>query len=100
MVVPSIDYIKEWKRLQNEYLPFIQRCIKWNKPAENLKRDYLVIFLAPKQPRGKWLRERIEETYPDNRGHVRTARICTAKGIFVRPVKKLFLLVPGAEPSN
>ena len=91
---------KVWKRWQNEYLPCIQRRIKWNKSVENLKRDDLVIVLDPNQPRGKWLRGRIEETYPDKPGHVRTARIYTTKGIFMRPVTKLILLVPGAEPTN
>ena len=81
---------KVWKRWN----------IKWNKPVENLKKNNLVIVLDPNQPRGKWLRGRIEETYPDKRGHVRTPRIYTAKGIFVRPVTKLILLVPGAEPSK
>ena len=74
---------KVWKRWQNEYLPFIQRRIKWNKSVENLKWDYLVIVLDPNQQRGKWLSGRIEEMYPDKRGHVRPARIYTTKGMFV-----------------
>ena len=52
MVVPSIDYIKGVKKMKNEYLPCIQRRIKWNKLVKNLKRDDLVIVLDPNQPRG------------------------------------------------
>ena len=97
MVVPSIRYDES---VENEYLPCMQQCIKWNKPAENLKPNDLVIVLDPNQPRGKWLRGRIEETNPDKRGQVRTAKIYTTKGILVRPVTKLILLVPGTESEG
>ena len=37
---------KVWKRWKNEYLPCIQRRIKWNKPVENLKRMILLSYLT------------------------------------------------------
>jgi hypothetical protein len=99
--VSALFMTKVWKRWQNEYLPCMQRRIKLNKPAENLEQNDLVIVLDPNQPRGKWLRGRIEETYPDNkRGQVRTAKIYTTKGILVRPVTKLILLVPRTESEG
>jgi hypothetical protein len=58
---------KIWKRWQKEYLPCLQRRPKWNQTVRNLEPGDLVLILDPNQPRGRWLRGKIEETFPDDR---------------------------------
>ena len=40
-------------------------------------------------PRGRWVMGRIESIYPGKDGHVRTVKVKTVNGSYVRPVTKL-----------
>ncbi|CAB4024394.1 PREDICTED: uncharacterized protein LOC102806687, partial [Paramuricea clavata] len=84
---------KIWKRWQKEYLPCLQRRPKWNQTVRNLEPGDLVLILDPNQPRGRWLRGKIEETFPDDRNVVRSAKVLTQNGVLHRPVTKLILLL-------
>ncbi|CAB4040773.1 PREDICTED: uncharacterized protein LOC107358620, partial [Paramuricea clavata] len=85
--------LKIWKRWQKEYLPCLQRRPKWNQTVRNLEPGDLVLILDPNQPRGRWLRGKIEETFPDDRNVVRSAKVLTQNGVLHRPVTKLILLL-------
>jgi hypothetical protein len=85
---------KIWKRcMQKEYLPCLQRRPKWNQTVRDLEPGDLVLILDPNQPRGRWLRGKIEETFPDDRNVVRSAKVLTQNGVLHRPVTKLILLL-------
>jgi hypothetical protein len=85
---------KIWKRWQKEYLPCLQRRPDWNQTVRNLEPDDLVLIMDRNQPRGRrWLRGKIEETFPDDRNVVRSAKVLTQNGVLHRPVTKLIHLL-------
>jgi hypothetical protein len=91
----QVQYISDlfWKRWVREYLPLLQERRKWNKKHKNLAVGDIVIIADPTAPRGSWLLGKIVETYPDNRGLVRSVKVRTKYNTLERPVNKLCLLL-------
>ena len=81
-----------WRRWMREYLPSLQARQKWTSQRRNFAVNDLVLIGGDNVPRGQWPLARIVETFPDKHGHVRSVRVHTASGDFVRPVTALCLL--------
>jgi hypothetical protein len=62
---------------------------KWLHATRNLEVDDTVIVVNEKLPRGQWLLGRIIEVFPGGDGLVRTAKVKTTSGEFVRPITHL-----------
>ncbi|XP_059092211.1 uncharacterized protein LOC131887601 [Tigriopus californicus] len=92
-----------WTRFRREYLESLQPRSKWIRGQENLEVGDIVILKDDNTPRNLWKLARVIETYPDQEGIVRSARVCVgdrnakdlktfSKSEFHRPVNKLILL--------
>ncbi len=53
----------------------------------------IVLVLDPTAPRGSWPLGRVLETFPDDKGLVRTVKIKTKSSVLERPVGKICLLL-------
>ncbi|XP_069993531.1 uncharacterized protein [Penaeus vannamei] len=82
-----------WKRWTKEYLPLLQERQKWTTRQRNLKVGDIVLSLDNKLPRGSWPLGRVLEVISDADGHVRSARLKTASGEYLRPISKMCLLL-------
>jgi hypothetical protein len=60
--------------------------------VRNFRLDDIVIIADNNMPRNTWHLGRIVETHPGADGLVRSAKVTTKAGVFVRSVHKLCLL--------
>jgi len=81
-----------WQRWQKEYLHSLQPRQKWDKDKPNLLANDLVIVEEPNVPPLTWPLARVLVTYPGKDGVVRSAKVKTSKGEYVRPTLKLYKL--------
>jgi hypothetical protein len=86
-----------WSRWIKEYLPSLQARPKWLTVKQNLKLNDLVLLVDNNLPRGRWNLGRIVETYPGKDDLVRTVKVKTKAGEFVRPIQKLCMLEKDLE---
>ncbi|XP_055623638.1 uncharacterized protein LOC129767049 [Toxorhynchites rutilus septentrionalis] len=77
-----------WKRWLTEYLPFINRRVKWHTEQKPLEVGE-VVFVADEDNRKCWVRAIVEEVILGVDGRIRQAVVRTAKGTYKRPVAKL-----------
>nr|XP_027225525.1 uncharacterized protein LOC113817652 [Penaeus vannamei] len=91
----QVQYLADlfWKRWTKEYLPLLQERQKWTTRQRNLKVGDIVLSLDNKLPRGSWPLGRVLEVISDADGHVRSARLKTASGEYLRPISKMCLLL-------
>ncbi|XP_072398237.1 uncharacterized protein [Diabrotica undecimpunctata] len=78
-----------WKCWSRDYLNRLQNKPKWFLPQENIKVDDLVLLIDDNAPPLKWPLARVIETLPSKDGRVRTAKLRTKDGIFIRSVVKV-----------
>ncbi|XP_058789071.1 uncharacterized protein LOC131663035 [Phymastichus coffea] len=80
-----------WDRWGREYLNTLRQRPKWRTIRPNLQVDDLVVITDPTllRPDGRWPLGHIVATHPGPDGLVRSAKIRTAAGEYVRPVVKL-----------
>ncbi|XP_064638330.1 uncharacterized protein LOC135494343 [Lineus longissimus] len=84
------DILKQfWQRWQRELLPQLHNRKKWLFPRHNLKPDDILLVIEERLPRGQWKMGRVLEVYPGEDGLVRTAKVKTSNGKYVRPVNRL-----------
>ena len=90
----QVQYLADvfWRRWLNEYLPSLQMRSKWQSASKNLKSGDVVMVLDERSVRGQWPLGRVMEAYAGSDGLVRSVRVKTRAGYFVRPVTKLCLL--------
>ena len=90
----QVQYLADifWKRWIKEYLPALQERQKWVNPKPNLQVGDLVLILHENSPRNQWPLGLVIEVFPGADDLVRTVRVKTQAGSFVRPVHKLCLL--------
>ena len=82
-----------WKRWIREYLPSLQQRQKWNRPQRNVAVDDIVLVLDNNKPRNSWPLARVLEVHTSrNDGLVRSMKLRTSTGEFVRPVNKIVML--------
>lgn len=77
-----------WKRWLTEYLPFINRRVKWHREQKPLEVGE-VVFVADEDNRKCWVRAIVEKVIYGVDGRVRQALVRTTKGTYKRPVAKL-----------
>ena len=81
-----------WHHYVNEMIPQMHRLNSLTRPQENVKVGDVVAMLD-KGRRGHWQLARVQEVFVDTRGRVRTCRVFNRHGEYLRPVRKLMLLV-------
>ncbi len=103
---------KFWKRWLVEYVPALTEKHKWTESRRNVAVDDLVLIVDNNSPRGKWPTGRVTELIISKQGKkttpraVRSVRVKTDTGEYIRPIVKLCLLreageavdVPGENP--
>lgn len=78
-----------WKLWSISYLNQLQNRPKWLVRSKNLEVDSLVLLKEDQTPPLCWPLARVVETYPGKDGCVRSAKVRTQHGLFVRPIRKL-----------
>ena len=81
-----------WKRWLSEYLPGLTVRNKWKKEERNHLVGDLVLLVDENKPRGQWSLGRVLEIHPSEDGRVRSMKIKTSQGTYVRPAAKVCLL--------
>lgn len=95
-----------------EYVPALTEKHKWTESRRNVAVDDLVLIVDNNSPRGKWPTGRVTELILSKQGKkaaprmVRSVRVRTDTGEYIRPIVKLCLLreaeeaddVPGENP--
>lgn len=81
-----------WSRFIRHYLPILQERHKWQKDAECLKPDQVVLIVDPQLPRALWPVGKVTTTYPGADGRIRTAAVKVKDGMYIQPVARLVLL--------
>ena len=77
----------------------LQRRQKWNKDNRDLKVGDLVLVVNDQTHRNAWPLARVLEVFEGGDNHVRSVKVKTAAGTYVRPVQKLCLL-EGVDEYN
>lgn len=85
-----------WRRWTKEYMPTLCRRTKWLQQSKDLLVDDIVIIVGEDE-RGKWPKGRVLEVIKSRDGKVRSAKVQTATGIYVRPASKLAVLDVGSD---
>ncbi|XP_069992561.1 uncharacterized protein [Penaeus vannamei] len=91
----QVQYLADlfWKRWSKEYLPLLQERQKWNIKRRVVKKGDIVLALDERLPRGTWPLARVIEVMCDSDGHVRSAKLKTVSGEYIRPISKMCLLL-------
>lgn len=84
-----------WARWRVEYLSQLQVRSKWTAQTPPLQVGDIVVINEPNVPPLGWPLGRIVETFPGSDQVVRSAKVRTGTGEYVRPAVKLYRL-----PSN
>lgn len=85
-----------WKRWSAEYLPTLNSRKQWRIEQDTPKLGDVCLICEDNIPRPKWPLGRVIEIFKGRDGLVRTFRLQTEKGVFVRPIQKLHLLEEGS----
>ena len=86
-----------WRKWLKLYLPELQRRVKWTKTTENIKPKDLVLIFYQFTPRNLWPLAIVEEVHPGRDNLVRSVKVRTRTGSFVRPITKIVLLESAGE---
>ena len=81
-----------WRRWLKEYRPTLAHRPKWTTRTEPIRKDDLVIIVDSSLPRNSWPRGRVVEAYAAADGQVRTVKVKTTAGEFLRPATKVAVL--------
>ena len=65
---------------------------KWRRESRDIVEGDLVLVMTDNLPRGRWPLARVAHVVRGDDGRVRSAKIKTKAGVYVRPVTKLCLL--------
>ena len=83
-----------WHRWRRDCLADLTSRQKWTKHQPNLEVDDVVVVRAKNLPRNDWKTGVVEEVMPSQDGIVRSCKVRTASGHYVRPVSELIRLIP------
>ena len=75
-----------------EYVPCLQERQKWLNPQRNFKVNDIVLVADENLPRGQWPLGRVIESFPDDKGHVRSVKVRFGRSVRDRPIHKLISL--------
>ena len=91
----QVQYLSDmfWKRWIKEYLPSLQKRMKWSELQRNVDTGDLVLVVDDSAPRCSWPFGRVLEIYPNKDDkYVRVAQVKIKSGTFLRPISKLCVL--------
>lgn len=88
-----------WRRWMREYLPTLAHRRKWQEPTPPIREGETAIIADPNLPRNSWPRGIIVEATPAADGQVRTVRLRTPSGDYVRPAARVIVLPTKQENS-
>ena len=93
----QVQYMADlfWTRWTKEYLPLLQERQRWTQRSRELQVGDVVMTLEEKSPRGTWPLAKVVEVIHDHSGKVRSARLKTETGVYIRPISKMCLLLEG-----
>ena len=92
-----------WDIWAKDYIRNLPCIVPQFEKRAFLKVGSIVIIREDNVPRLNWLLGRVIETYPGKDGKIRSVKLQTSKGMFVRPVQKLHkleILDPPYEDSE
>jgi len=89
-----------WKRWSQYYLPKMNVRSTWKTKTEELRVGDVCLISEENTTRPSWPLGVIVETMPSRDGLVRTVRLRTAKGYFMRPVQRLHLIEKASLEAN
>lgn len=78
-----------WRRWSQEYLSSLQQREKWNTPTKPIKLGSVVVIKDQNAHPLSWPLGIVEEVYPGKDSIIRTCKVRTASGSYVRPVIRL-----------
>ena len=78
-----------WSRWLKEWVPALNRYVKWTDEHKNLKPGDIVLVLSPDTPRANWPLGRIVRVHPGRDGHVRVATVQIGNAEIKRPIVRL-----------
>lgn len=81
-----------WRRWQTEYLPLIAQRSKWNVSTNPIQVDDIVVIVNNENDANEWLKGRVIEVLPSQDKQVRSLKIKTAKGIYLRAATSVAVL--------
>ena len=68
-----------WRAWYQQVLPTLVPCKKWRKESRNLQVGDIVFMYYPSSVQDDYRLAKITETFPDEKGLVRTVRVCYRK---------------------
>ena len=83
-----------WSRWRTEYLQNLQKRVKWKKESNNLRIGDVVLMTDSDMGVKAWPMGQITKVYPGSDGLVRAADVYGNAKTYMRPIRKLVLLVP------
>jgi hypothetical protein len=81
-----------WQRWLKEYVPLLQKRIKWTKPKRNFQPGDIVLMVNENLSRCFWPLARVVNIHLGADGLVRTVSVRSATGVYTRPIANLCLL--------
>jgi len=84
-----------WSRWIKEYLPGLQKRVKWQEEKENLKVGDLVLLVEENMPRRVWPLGLVVQVKKGRDGLVRSVKVRTKSTELVRPITKVVSLEAG-----
>ena len=86
-----------WSLWMKHFVPNLQIRNKWFKKRENLKIGDVVLMIDPSVHRASWNMAIVEEVYPGTDNRIRSLKVKSSEGNYVRPITKLTLLLSKDE---
>ena len=88
-----------WNRLMKEYVPELNKRVKWQKSNEELDEGDVVWVLKDFTPRSIWLLGKIVTAHRGSNGIARSFDIQTATGMIQRPAVTLSPVFPQSSSA-
>ena len=78
-----------WRRYIREYIPMLQKRVKWTKEKRSLREGDLVMMMDENAPRKQWHKALVIEAREGRDGKVRSVILRSRGNLFTRPVTKV-----------
>jgi hypothetical protein len=76
-------------------LPHLVPRKKWQTETRNVRvGDFIIVAADSGAIRGKWNSGTIQEVFPGHDGKVRSVKVKTASGTYLRPITKICVIYP------
>ena len=86
-----------WKCWMRNFAPNLQQRSIWYKPRENVSIGDVVLIIDRDIQRSKWQMAIVSEVYVRGDGKVRSVKLKTSSGYYIRPITKLCMLLSKNE---